>query len=103
MPSHDRVTNYLDAVIRETELYSRTPLLAGRRPRYVYFGGGTPSFLSVPQLTQLFEGLQKHFSWNECDEIAFESEPGTLTDDKLHALHDLGVTRLSLGVEKLRR
>ena len=33
------------------------------------------------------------------EEIAFESEPGTLTDEKLHALHDLGVTRLSIGVE----
>jgi oxygen-independent coproporphyrinogen III oxidase len=95
----DRVTQYLDAVLRETELYRQTPLLAGRRPRYVYFGGGTPSFLSIEQLTRLFTGLQEHFPWNECDEIAFESEPGTLTDEKLHALHELGVTRLSIGVE----
>ena len=73
--------------------------MAGRRPRYVYFGGGTPSFLSIEQLTQLFTGLQKDFPWNECEEIAFESEPGTLTDEKLHALYDLGVTRLSIGVE----
>ncbi len=95
----DRVANYLDAVEKETELYSRTPLLSGRRPRYVYFGGGTPSFLSIEQLTRLFHDLQKSFPWNECEEIAFESEPGTLTDEKLHALHDLGVTRLSIGVE----
>ena len=95
----DRVTQYLDAVLKEAELYSHTPLLAGRRPRYVYFGGGTPSFLSIEQLTRLFTGLQKHFPWNEIEEIAFESEPGTLTDEKLHALHDLGVTRLSIGVE----
>jgi oxygen-independent coproporphyrinogen-3 oxidase len=95
----DRVKHYLDAVLKESELYLRTPLLAGRRPRYVYFGGGTPSFLSIEQLTQLFTGMQKDFPWNECDEIAFESEPGTLTDEKLHALYDLGVTRLSIGVE----
>jgi oxygen-independent coproporphyrinogen-3 oxidase len=95
----DRVTSYLDAVLKESELYSRTALLSGRRPRYVYFGGGTPSFLSIPQLTQLFTGMQKDFPWTECDEIAFESEPGTLTDEKLYALHDLGVTRLSIGVE----
>ena len=74
-----------------------------RRPRYVYFGGGTPSFLSIAQLTQLFTGLQKHFPWNECEEIAFESEPGTLTDDKLHALHELGVTRLEHRRGEFRR
>ncbi|MCV7196380.1 coproporphyrinogen-III oxidase family protein [Mycobacterium angelicum] len=95
----DRVTSYLDAVLKESHLYSQTPLLSGRLPRYVYFGGGTPSFLSVPNLTKLFGGLQQHFPWTDTDEIAFEAEPGTLTDDKLYALHDLGVTRLSVGVE----
>ena len=70
----DRVTQYLDAVIKETDLYSQTPLLGGRRPRYVYFGGGTPSFLSIEQLTQLFTGLQKHFPWDEIEEVAFESD-----------------------------
>ncbi len=95
----DRVTQYIDTVLQEAALYGETPLLRGRRPRYVYFGGGTPSFLSVEQLTQLFAGLQEHFPWNETEEIAFESEPGTLTDEKLHALHGLGVTRLSIGVE----
>ena len=71
----------------------------GESRAIVYFGGGTPSFLSVEQLTQLFTGLQKHFPWDDIEEVAFESEPGTLTDEKLHALRDLGVTRLSLGVE----
>ena len=95
----DRVAQYLDAVLREAALYQAAPLMAGRRPRYVYFGGGTPSFLSVDQLTGLFQGLQRHFPWDEAEEIAFESEPGTLTDEKLHALYALGVTRLSIGVE----
>lgn len=95
----DRVSSYLDAVLKESQLYSQMPLLSGRRPRYVYFGGGTPSFLPVPNLTKLFEGMQGHFPWTGTDEIAFEAEPGTLTDEKLYALHDLGVTRLSIGVE----
>ncbi len=37
--------------------------------------------------------------WDEIEEVAFEAEPGTLTDHKLKAIRDLGVTRLSLGVE----
>ena len=95
----DRVTAYVDAVLHELELYSQTPLVAGRRPRYVYFGGGTPSFLSVEQLTQLFNGMKRRLAWDEVEEVTFECEPGTLNDEKLQALRDLGVTRLSLGIE----
>ena len=80
----DRVSSYLDAVEKETELYSRTPLLSARRPRYVYFGGGTPSFLSIEQLTRLFHGLQKSFPWNECEEIAFNRSQARSPTRKLH-------------------
>src|SRR5207247_1082411 len=37
--------------------------------------------------------------WDEAEEVAFEAEPGTLTDQKLKAIREMGVTRLSLGVE----
>jgi oxygen-independent coproporphyrinogen III oxidase len=87
---------------------SRTPPLrrlshssAIARPRFVYFGGGTPSYLSVDQLRHLTEGLQKQLPWSEVEEVTFECEPGTLTDHKLKAIRELGVTRLSLGVENL--
>ncbi|MGO8751182.1 MAG: coproporphyrinogen-III oxidase family protein [Thermoguttaceae bacterium] len=95
----DRVGRYLDTVIRELELYAREPLIAGRKPRYVYFGGGTPSFLSPEQLTQLVGGMQKSLPWEDVEEVTFECEPGTLNPRKLETLHALGVTRLSLGIE----
>jgi len=95
----DRVSAYLDAVLGELALYAQQPLVAGRRPRYVYFGGGTPSFLSPAQLRSLFAGLQQHLPWDDVEEITFECEPGTLTDEKLTVLRELGVTRLSLGIE----
>ena len=74
----DRVGRYLDTVIRELEMYAREPLIAGRKPRYVYFGGGTPSFLSPEQLTQLVNGMQKSLPWEDVEEVTFECEPGTL-------------------------
>jgi oxygen-independent coproporphyrinogen-3 oxidase len=93
------VEQYLDLVAREWELYARTPAIAGRRFNFVYFGGGTPSFLSTRQLQGLVSRLNANGEWNDAEEITFECEPGTLTDAKLAAIRDLGVTRLSLGVE----
>jgi oxygen-independent coproporphyrinogen-3 oxidase len=65
----------------------------------VYFGGGTPSFLSTQQLQSLVGRLTAVTPWSAAEEITFECEPGTLTDAKLTAIRRLGVTRLSLGVE----
>ncbi|MCL4197324.1 MAG: coproporphyrinogen III oxidase family protein [Phycisphaerales bacterium] len=93
------IHRYLDAVIAEAGAYAARSYLAGRAPRFVYFGGGTPSYLSAPQLEYLFKGLQRHISWEGAEEIAFECEPGTLQESKIKILRELGVTRLSLGVE----
>jgi oxygen-independent coproporphyrinogen-3 oxidase len=93
------IAGYLDAVIAELERYARRPYLAGRPLRFVYFGGGTPSYLSIEQLEQLFGGLQALFPWDAAGEVTFECEPGTLQPKKIHALRRMGVTRLSLGVE----
>jgi oxygen-independent coproporphyrinogen-3 oxidase len=93
------VAEYLDVLVREWELYARQPAIAGRALNFVYFGGGTPSFLSTAQLQGLVHGLSAIAAWNEAEEITFECEPGTLTEGKLSAIRDLGVTRLSLGVE----
>jgi len=44
------IRGYLEGVLRELTIYARKPFVAGRRPNFVYFGGGTPSYLSVDQL-----------------------------------------------------
>lgn len=93
------INAYLDAGIKEFERYSRTSYLAGRKPQFVYFGGGTPSYLSIEQLTNLTDRMKDLFPWDETEEVAFEAEPGTLTEKKLEALRNIGVTRLSLGIE----
>jgi len=95
----DDVKGYLDAGIRELEIYAKTPLIHGRKPKFVYFGGGTPSYLSVSQLQSLTDRMKALLPWDEVEEVTFEAEPGTLTEQKLSALREIGVTRLSLGVE----
>ena len=93
------VEQYLDLVAREWELYAATPAVAARKLNFIYFGGGTPSFLSTKQLQGLVGRLNATGAWAGADEITFECEPGTLTEAKLAAIRELGVTRLSLGVE----
>jgi len=93
------VADYLDVLVREWQLYAQQPAIAGRPLDFVYFGGGTPSFLSTAQLQTLVGGLSAVTPWKDAEEITFECEPGTLTDAKLAAIREFGVTRLSLGVE----
>jgi oxygen-independent coproporphyrinogen-3 oxidase len=90
---------YLDALIKENELYSRTPAFQGRQLRFAYFGGGTPSYVSEKQLRYLVDGLNRHVTWKNAEEVTFECEPGTIQRSKLETLKDIGVTRLSLGIE----
>jgi oxygen-independent coproporphyrinogen-3 oxidase len=93
------IGQYLDVLAREWEMYAQQPAIAGRPLNFVYFGGGTPSFLSTAQLQGLVDRLTAITPWTEAEEITFECEPGTLTQHKLRAIRRMGVTRLSLGVE----
>ncbi|NBC11582.1 MAG: radical SAM protein [Planctomycetes bacterium] len=95
----DEIRDYLDAVIAEISAVAKTPYINGRQLDFIYFGGGTPSYLSDKQLTYLFEGLQHALPWDAAREVAFECEPGTLNAKKVPRLRELGVTRLSLGIE----
>ncbi|WP_202617347.1 coproporphyrinogen-III oxidase family protein [Roseimaritima sediminicola] len=94
------VQRYVDALCTEISLVSKLEVMGGRPFRFVYFGGGTPSFLSPKQLTSLAERLHKHVTWDGAEEVTFECEPGTLSETKVKTLREtLGVTRLSLGIE----
>jgi oxygen-independent coproporphyrinogen-3 oxidase len=93
------IEGYVSALAREMELVSRLPVMGQRPFRFVYFGGGTPSFLSAKQLTSLVDRLRQNVKWDDAEEVTFECEPGTLSQPKLMTIRELGVTRLSLGVE----
>ncbi len=95
----DEIETYLAAMSAELALIREFPCRGDRPVRFVYFGGGTPSFLSTRQLTSLFARLRASVPWDRAEEVTFECEPGTLSESKVHALADLGVTRLSLGIE----
>jgi len=97
--NHQQIGLYLDALGAEVERYAEKAAIRGRSLDFVYFGGGTPSYIAAKQLIPLAKRLQAAMPWNEAEEVAFECEPGTLTRSKLEAIRSIGVTRLSLGVE----
>src|SRR6056297_3683743 len=94
------VQRYVDALCNEISMVSELAIMGDRPFRFVYFGGGTPSFLSPKQLTKLADRLHEHVTWDGAEEVTFECEPGTLSETKVKTLREkLGVTRLSLGIE----
>lgn len=65
----------------------------------IYIGGGTPSLLTNEQVDDLLACLRQHFSFADDTEITLEANPDDLNLEKLTALRELGINRLSLGAQ----
>lgn len=65
----------------------------------VFFGGGTPSLPSSLFLAETFGSIRRHFQVDEGAEITLECNPGTLSPEKLQAYREIGVSRLSIGLQ----
>ncbi|MBL0198681.1 MAG: radical SAM family heme chaperone HemW [Chitinophagaceae bacterium] len=65
----------------------------------LYFGGGTPSILSIDELKIIFEALQQRFVFADDIEITLEANPDDITETKLKAWLNLGINRLSVGIQ----
>lgn len=88
---------HLEALEREIR---RSPW-RGCRGRTVYFGGGTPSELSGPELEALVTALRHTFALAEAAEWSIECNPGTVSLDSFRFMRGLGFNRVSLGVQSL--
>lgn len=87
------INKYLDAL--EIDIKSN---YKGEIIKTVYIGGGTPSSLSILELTKLMK-IVKLFNFDNEYEFTFECNPENITEDKLLLLKENGVNRISLGVE----
>lgn len=65
----------------------------------LYFGGGTPSQLSIEQLSTIFSAIKENYNFKQDIEITFEANPDDLNKEYLEALYYLGINRLSIGVQ----
>ncbi len=70
-----------------------------RRSRTIFFGGGTPSLLTVAQITRLLDACFASFAVDDDAEITMEANPGTLDQKQLRGIRAAGINRLSMGAQ----
>lgn len=89
---------YVQALLMEIERYRGTET-ADRKIKTLYIGGGTPSTLSVKQLECIMQKIK--YIFNFCDDIeaSMEMNPGTASKEKCRALYQMGINRLSIGLQ----
>jgi len=84
------------------EIQSYAPRGEGTRFDTVFFGGGTPSLLTPGQLGSILSRLRSTYTIATDAEITLETNPGTVTPEKLAAFRSMGVNRLSIGIQSFR-
>lgn len=89
------INRYVRALLREMELVA-----ADLRPRTIFFGGGTPSLLTLRQWEQILETMQR-LNLTGAEEWTIECNPATVSLDKARLLRSYGVNRISMGVQSL--
>lgn len=84
---------YISALLREMEKHQGTEFDT------VFIGGGTPSVLSYKQIERVCDGIKHSFKLSPNLEWTMEINPGTITEEKIQAMKDGGVNRVSVGVQ----
>ena len=91
---------YVDALCKEIEFVgNRTERSIETKAHTIFFGGGTPSLLSPPQFDSVFKSIRSAFTLTSDAEISIEANPGTVTYEALCQLREIGINRISYGVQ----
>ncbi|MFZ5855740.1 MAG: radical SAM family heme chaperone HemW [Chloroflexota bacterium] len=92
---------YVDSLLREINFigHQTTNLPNYQATKTIFFGGGTPSLLSGPQLASIMDALRAAFAFSLDLEATIEANPGTTSLDFLHQIRAAGINRLSFGVQ----
>jgi putative oxygen-independent coproporphyrinogen III oxidase len=91
---------YVDALL--ADLDEELGAVHGRRLSSIFFGGGTPSLFSAAALGRLLAGVERRIAFADAIEITLEANPGTFEQDKFSAYRQLGINRLSIGIQSFQ-
>ena len=83
----------------QTELVLRKHELENQSIESIYFGGGTPSILSIEEITAILDAVYKNYQVVTSPEITLEANPDDLSEDKIRALSKTPINRLSIGIQ----
>ncbi|SCH37108.1 Oxygen-independent coproporphyrinogen-III oxidase [uncultured Clostridium sp.] len=89
-------STYLEDLRKEMELYKNE---VSEEITSIFLGGGTPSILNGGEIKYIFKSIKENFKVSDNAEITIECNPGTLTVDKLRAMRECGINRLSIGLQ----
>jgi oxygen-independent coproporphyrinogen-3 oxidase len=93
-------SKFVDLICKEVDLKLQVhPEILGRNLKTIFFGGGTPSLLSPEELSSIITQIKRYFTISKDVEFTLECNPGTVTAQKLSGYRELGVNRLSFGVQ----
>ena len=103
-PSYQGLEDYFDvyAYALRQEIESSQSLLGTKPFDTIYFGGGTPTVLSIKELNRILETVYKQYTINSDVEITIEANPGEVDAQYLRHLYELGINRISFGVQTFR-
>src|SRR5881396_501229 len=87
---------FCEAILSELDRQRRSFAIS---PKTIYFGGGTPTALSIAQLELLLRGFRERLDLSQLIEWTMEANPGSVSARKAALLRNLGITRISLGVQ----
>ncbi len=90
---------FVQALLREMEMRAERFSSSEFRVTTVFFGGGTPSVLPVPEMERLISAVRRYFSVSPEAEWTVEANPGTVDQAKFESYRALGFNRLSLGIQ----
>ena len=97
--SKEIVDKYVEALIHELSLYSE--LTSNRLVETIYIGGGTPTLFSPKKIDQILNAVNKFFTISADAEISMEANPGTVSSDDIRNYREIGINRLSIGIQSL--
>ncbi|MCX7746870.1 MAG: coproporphyrinogen III oxidase family protein [Clostridia bacterium] len=105
---YETKSRFVNALVKELEMYSKEPYFKDVPIVNVNMGGGTPMVLETELLIRILDAIYKNFNMEKCEVISIEGDPIALQDvNKLKALKEMGMTRTSFGIqtfnERLRK
>lgn len=94
-----KINPYIDSLIIELELYKER--LKDYNIKTIFIGGGTPSSIDPKYINSIMDYIHNNFNCNKVEETTIETNPGTLSKEKIEIYMNSGINRVSMGVQTL--